>query len=123
MNITADLNRSFQLEQDGLRNEDFPSLGAKVTDLGLEQLDLLAWATAPHLQEAIDYRVEIDVVLVRHCEVSSILPDEAMAREEGGFGSDRQIPKPTERNLKKEGRRERKPAVMIHFWQLVRTRK
>lgn len=61
------LNRSFKLEQNRLRDEDLTGLRAEVTDLGLEQLDLLAWAAAPHLQEAIDYRVEVDVVLVRHC--------------------------------------------------------
>ena len=68
------LDRSFELEQDGLRDEDLAGLGAEITDLGLEQLDLLAWAAAPHLQEAVDYRVEIDVVLVRHCKVPSNPP-------------------------------------------------
>jgi hypothetical protein len=64
------LDGSFELEQNGLGDEDLAGLGAEVPDLGLEQLDLLAWAAAPHLQEAVDYRVEIDVVLVRHCNPS-----------------------------------------------------
>lgn len=51
------LNRSLKLEQDGLRDEDFASLGAQVSDFGLEQLDLLTGATATDLQEAVDYGV------------------------------------------------------------------
>lgn len=73
VNITADLDGSFKLKKDGLRNEDLASLGAKIANLGLEQLDLLARSAAPHFQEAIDYRVKVDFVLVRHCKYSSIL--------------------------------------------------
>lgn len=67
------LDGSFKLKKDGLRNEDLASLGAKIANLGLEQLDLLARSAAPHFQEAIDYRVKVDFVLVRHCKYSSIL--------------------------------------------------
>lgn len=49
------LDRSLQLEQDGLGDEDFAGLGAEVADLGLKKLDLLAGAAAPHLQQAVDY--------------------------------------------------------------------
>jgi len=63
------LDGSFKLEQDGLGDEDFAGLGAEIPDFGLQKLDLLARSAAPHLEEAIDYRVEIDVVLVRHCKV------------------------------------------------------
>jgi hypothetical protein len=65
----ANLDRSLQLQQDGLRDEDFASLGAQVADLGLEKLDLLARPAAPHLQETVDNRVEVDFVLVCHCSV------------------------------------------------------
>jgi hypothetical protein len=67
------LDRGFELEQDGLGDEDLAGLGAEEANLGLEKLDLLAWAAAPHLQEAVDYRVEINFVLVRHCKVPLIL--------------------------------------------------
>jgi hypothetical protein len=71
---------SLELEQNGLRDKDLAGLGTEITNLGLEQLNLLAWAAAPHLQEAVDYRVEIDVVLVRHCKIRSTLLAEIMAR-------------------------------------------
>jgi len=74
------LDGSFELEQDGLRDEDLTSLGAQEADLGLEKLDLLAWAAAPHLQEAVDYGVEINFVLVRHCAEPLFLLAEMMAR-------------------------------------------
>jgi hypothetical protein len=44
------LDRSLKLEEDGLRNEDLTSLGAKVTDLGLKELDLLAGSATSHLK-------------------------------------------------------------------------
>jgi hypothetical protein len=71
VNVAANLDGSFKLEKDGLRNEDLTSLGAEIADLGFEQLNLLARSAAPHLEEAIDYRVEVDFVLVRHCKCSS----------------------------------------------------
>jgi len=62
------LNWSFQLKQNRLRDEYFTSLGAKIADLGLEKLDLLPRTAAPHLQEAVNYRVEVDFVLIGHCQ-------------------------------------------------------
>jgi hypothetical protein len=50
VDITADLDRGLELEEDGLGDEDLAGLGAKITDLGLEELDLLAWAAASHLE-------------------------------------------------------------------------
>lgn len=44
------LDRGLELEEDGLGDEDLAGLGAKITDLGLEKLDLLAWAAASHLE-------------------------------------------------------------------------
>jgi hypothetical protein len=67
VDVAADLDGSFELEQNGLRNEDFTGLGAEVADLRLEELDLLAGAAASDLEQPIDYRVEIDLVLVCHC--------------------------------------------------------
>jgi hypothetical protein len=93
------LNRSFQLKQDGLRDEDLTGLGTQVTDLGLEELDLLAWTAASHLQEAIDYRIEVDFMLIRHFGILASPRDGARTksrrkrrrgarrREEGGGGS------------------------------------
>ena len=65
--LQAYLNRGLQLEEDGLRNENLASLSAEITDLSLQQLDLLAWAAATDLKEAVDYGVQINFVLVRHC--------------------------------------------------------
>lgn len=81
-NQVAYLDGSFQLEEDGLGDEYFAGLGAEVANLCLEQLDLLARSAAPHLQEAINYRVEIDFVLVRHCRGSS--PAKKMAHTDDG---------------------------------------
>jgi hypothetical protein len=50
VDITADLDRGLELEEDGLGDEDLAGLGAEITDLGLEELDLLAWAAASHLE-------------------------------------------------------------------------
>jgi len=36
VDITADLNRSLEFEENGLRDEDLTSLGAEITDLGLK---------------------------------------------------------------------------------------
>lgn len=68
VNIAANLDGSLKLKQDGLRDENLTSLGAEVTDLGFEELNLLARATASHLEEPINYRVKIDLVLVCHLE-------------------------------------------------------
>ena len=65
----ADLDGRLQLQQDGLGDKDLASLGAQVADLGLEKLDLLARPAAPHLQETVDHRVEVDFMLVCHCRV------------------------------------------------------
>jgi hypothetical protein len=66
----AYLDRSLELEQNGLGDEDLASLGAKIADLGLEKLHLLPRTTASNLKETVDYRVEIDLVLVRHLDSS-----------------------------------------------------
>lgn len=60
------LDRSFELEQDGLGDEYLAGLGAQVSNFGLEQLDLLAGATATDLEEAVDYGVQINIVLICH---------------------------------------------------------
>ena len=64
------LDGSFELEKDGLRDEDLTSLGAEVTNLSFEELDLLSRPASAYLKEAVDYRVEIDFVLVCHFESS-----------------------------------------------------
>lgn len=101
------LDRSLELEQNGLGNEDLASLGAEVANLGLEQLDLLARAAAPHLQEAVDYRVEIDFVLVRHLdEPSVLLGQNDNAHGWVRCGSDRSPEQLTERKLDRRRTRE-----------------
>lgn len=62
----AYLDRSLELEENGLRDEDLTRLGAEVADLSLKELDLLSGTAAANLEEAVNDGVEIDVVLVRH---------------------------------------------------------
>lgn len=64
--MSAYLDGSLELQEDGLRNENLASLGAEVADLGLEQLHLLAGTASSNLEEPVDYRVKIDLVLVSH---------------------------------------------------------
>ena len=71
------LDGSFKLEKDWLGDENLARLGAKVPDLGFEELHLLARAAAAHLEEAVDYGVEIDFVLVRHFETSPAAKERA----------------------------------------------
>lgn len=71
------LDRSLKLEKDGLRNEDLTGLSAKVSDFSLKKLDLLAGSAASNFEEPIDYRVEIDLMLVCHLNEPS---EEIMAR-------------------------------------------
>jgi hypothetical protein len=77
------LDGSLQLEQDGLGDEDLASFGAQVSDLGFEQLDLLSRTAASHLEQAVDYRIEVDLVLVSH---SRGIPWRGIARRYRGGG-------------------------------------
>lgn len=60
------LDGRFQLEEDGLGDEDLARLRAEEPNLGLEELHLLPGATTPDLEQAIDYRIEVDLMLVGH---------------------------------------------------------
>jgi hypothetical protein len=62
------LDGSLKLEEDGLGDENLASSGAEVADLGLEKLDLLAGSATADLEQSVDDRVEIDVLLIRHYE-------------------------------------------------------
>lgn len=62
----AYLDRSFKLEKNGLRNEDLARLRAEVSDFRLEKLNLLSGTAASDFEETVDYRIEIDLVLVGH---------------------------------------------------------
>jgi len=66
VNITADLDRRLELEEDGLGDENLAGLGAKGADLGLEELDLLAGTAAANFKKTVYDGVEIDIVWVRH---------------------------------------------------------
>lgn len=63
---TTHLDGSLEFEENGLGDEDLAGLGAEEADLSLEELDLLARAAAPDLEEAVDYGVEVDLMLVCH---------------------------------------------------------
>jgi hypothetical protein len=41
-----------------------------VANLGFEELDLLTGPAASHLKKAVDYVVEVDLMLVRHLQSS-----------------------------------------------------
>lgn len=60
------LNRSLQLKEDGLRNENLTGLGAQEANLALEELDLLSRPAASDLEQPVNYRIEIDLMLVCH---------------------------------------------------------
>lgn len=63
------LDGRFQLQEDGLRNEDLPSLGAQITNLRLQKLDLLSRPAAPHFQQSVDDRVQIHFLLSHDCRL------------------------------------------------------
>jgi hypothetical protein len=62
----AYLDGSLKLKKDRLGNENLATLSAKVANLSLEELDLLAGAAAADFEEAVYDGVEIDIVLVGH---------------------------------------------------------
>jgi len=62
----AYLDGRLKLEEDRLGDENLAGFGAKITDLSLKKLDLLAGTAAANFKEAVYDRVEIDIVLVRH---------------------------------------------------------
>lgn len=62
----TNLDGCLEFEQDGLGDEDLAGFGAQVPNLGFEQLNLLAGTAASHLEQAVDYRVKVDLVLVSH---------------------------------------------------------
>lgn len=69
VDVTTDLDGSFQLEQDGLRDEDLAGLGAEKAYLGFEKLDLLTRAATSHLKESVDYGIKVYFMLIRHFEI------------------------------------------------------
>jgi hypothetical protein len=77
----ADLDRRFELEQDGLRDEDFSRLGAQIADLRLQQLHLLAGPAAPDLEEPVYDRVQVYLVFGHSCGLLRALV--GVLREQG----------------------------------------
>lgn len=66
---STNLDGGLKLKEDGLRDEDLTSLGAQITDLSLEQLDLLAGPAAPDLKKTVYDRVEIYLVFRHSCDL------------------------------------------------------
>lgn len=64
------LDRCLQLKQDRLGDENFPRLCAKITDFRFQKLDLLSGSAAPHLQQSVNDRIQIHV-LIGHGVLSS----------------------------------------------------
>lgn len=46
-----------------MRDEDFSRLGAEITNLRLQELDLLSRPATPHFQQTIDDRVQIHFLI------------------------------------------------------------
>lgn len=69
MDITANLDGCFELQEDGLVDEDIPRLQAEILDLVLFEMDGLAGTRATHFEETVDDIVEIDLWggVVGHC--------------------------------------------------------
>jgi hypothetical protein len=96
--VHAYLDGSLELEQNGLGNEDLASLRAEITNFRFQELDLLAGAAAADLEQAIDYRVEIDLMLIGHFSTEALAREDGPLRREekrgtrkGGFGSCRDV--------------------------------
>ncbi len=62
----AYLDRSFELQQDWLGDEDLASFGAQESYLCLQQLYLLTRPAATNFEESVNNGVEIHIILVRH---------------------------------------------------------
>lgn len=59
------LDGCFQLQQNGLRDEDFSRLSAEKANLRFQELNLLSRPATPHLQQTVNDRVQIHF-LVSH---------------------------------------------------------
>ena len=64
--MSTDLDGRLELEENGLGDENLAGFGAKVADLSLKELDLLAGTAAADLKKTVYDRIEVDIVLVRH---------------------------------------------------------
>ena len=63
----SDLDWCFEFEKNRLRNEDLSSFCTEIPNLGFEQLNLFPWSTSSHLEQSINYRVQIHLILISHC--------------------------------------------------------
>ena len=61
MSITADLNRSLELEENGLRDEYFARFHAKSFYLVFCEVDLFPRFAAFHLQEFFNDLIDVDI--------------------------------------------------------------
>lgn len=64
--IATYLYGSFELEQNGLGDEDFTSLCAEVANLGFEQLNLFSGSAAAHFEKSVNDGIEVHILLIRH---------------------------------------------------------
>lgn len=62
----SNLDRSLELEEDGLRDEYLSRFRAQMTDLRLQQLHLFTRPTSPDFQQSVYDRVEVDVAGIGH---------------------------------------------------------
>lgn len=67
------LYRGFELEKDGLRDEDLTSLGAEITNLSLQKLDLLSRPATANLEESVNDGVQVHFCLIGHDELGIYL--------------------------------------------------
>ena len=67
--VSTDLYGRLELEENGLRDENLTSLGAQVSNLGLQQLDLLAGPAAADFQQPVYDGIEIHLVFCHSCDL------------------------------------------------------
>lgn len=82
VNVTTDLDWRFQFQQYRLRDENLPSLGAKIPNLRFQQLHLLSRPAAPHLQQSIN-----DVVQIHFLISHDVLILETKTKEKKGINT------------------------------------
>ena len=61
MNITTNLNRCFQFEENGLAGEDFAGPLAEAADFQLGELDVFAGTTSFNLKETFNDIVDVEI--------------------------------------------------------------
>jgi len=65
VDVAANFERRLQLQQNGLREENFTRLEAQAANLGLRHLNWFSWPTSPNFEQSCDQIINIQLDL-RH---------------------------------------------------------